>query len=104
MYEQVDFCRDRFTEGGLTMTDKELRKLSRLELLEVLLEESKENEKLRKALVEKFIYFTGAKGRIAGNNKPSCSHCSDHSRGSNTPFLNSYFLFLPFEQLSTRLL
>ncbi len=32
------------------MTDKELRKLSRLELLEVLLEESKENEKLRKAL------------------------------------------------------
>lgn len=47
-------------------------------------------EKLRKALVEKFIYFTGAKSRIAGNNKPSCSHCSDHSRGlvillSSTP-------------------
>lgn len=32
------------------MTDKELKKLSRLELLEVLLEESKENEKLRKSL------------------------------------------------------
>lgn len=29
------------------MTDKELKKLSRLELLEILLEETKENEKLR---------------------------------------------------------
>lgn len=32
------------------MTDKELKKLSRLELLEMLLEVSKENEKLRKSL------------------------------------------------------
>lgn len=34
------------------MTDKELRKLSRLELLEMLLEVSKENEKLKKTLEE----------------------------------------------------
>ncbi|MBR3767911.1 MAG: hypothetical protein IKL10_06705 [Clostridia bacterium] len=32
------------------MTDKELKKLSRLELLEILLEETKENEKLRSEL------------------------------------------------------
>lgn len=32
------------------MTDKELKKLSRLELLEILLEESKENERLREML------------------------------------------------------
>lgn len=32
------------------MTDKELKKLSRLELLEILLEETKENEKLRAEL------------------------------------------------------
>lgn len=35
------------------MTEKELKKLSRLELLEILLEESKENEKLRQELQEK---------------------------------------------------
>ncbi len=35
------------------MTDKELRKLSRLELLELLLEESKENEQLRETLSAK---------------------------------------------------
>ncbi len=34
------------------MTDKELKKLSRLELLEILLEETKENEKLREELGE----------------------------------------------------
>lgn len=34
------------------MTDKELRKLSRLEILEILLEESKENERLRAELEE----------------------------------------------------
>lgn len=34
------------------MTDKELRKLSRLELLEMLLEMSKENENLNKKLVQ----------------------------------------------------
>ena len=34
------------------MTDKELRKLSRLELLEMLLDVTKENEKLRKQLDE----------------------------------------------------
>lgn len=32
------------------MTDRELRKLSRRELLELLLEESRENERLRKEL------------------------------------------------------
>ena len=32
------------------MTDKELRKLSRLELLELLLKESSENQKLREEL------------------------------------------------------
>lgn len=35
------------------MTDKELKKLSRLELLEILLEESKENERLRTELQKK---------------------------------------------------
>ncbi|MBQ8503566.1 MAG: hypothetical protein IJ491_04725 [Clostridia bacterium] len=34
------------------MTDKELKKLSRLELLEILLEESKENERLRTEIEE----------------------------------------------------
>ena len=34
------------------MTDKELRKLSRLELLELLLEASKENEKLKEKIEE----------------------------------------------------
>ncbi len=34
------------------MTDRELKKLSRLELLEILLEESKENERLRNILDE----------------------------------------------------
>ena len=34
------------------MTDRELRKLSRAELLELLLEESRENERLRAQLQE----------------------------------------------------
>lgn len=35
---------------GETMTDRELRKLSRADLLELLLEQSRENEQLRKQL------------------------------------------------------
>lgn len=40
-------------ETKVKMTEKELKKLSRLELLEILLEESRENEKLRLELQEK---------------------------------------------------
>ncbi len=35
------------------MTEKELKKLSRVELFEILLEESKENERLRQELLQK---------------------------------------------------
>ena len=37
-------------KGSFSVTDKELRKLSRLELLELLLEASKENEKLKEKI------------------------------------------------------
>lgn len=39
-------------KDGKKMTDRELRKLSRAELLELLLEETRENEKLRAQVEE----------------------------------------------------
>ena len=44
------------------MTDRELRKLSRAELLELLLEESRENERLRAQLQEMNEKLTGPSG------------------------------------------
>lgn len=38
-------------KGSFSVTDKELRKLSRLELLELLLEVSNENEKLKEIII-----------------------------------------------------
>ena len=46
----VYFCFENIKNGVSLMTDKELRKLSRLELLELLLEASKENRKLKEQI------------------------------------------------------
>ncbi len=46
------YAQFKFSERVRTMTDKDLKKLTRMELLELLLEQTKENEQLRSELAE----------------------------------------------------